>query len=276
MNIQNNTAKISVTKVGIVPATHTSSKRVTFHLTRGHIVEGDTETFSDAINFIGRVMASTTSSEFKTWKFGFLQFQQVEFLGIFYAGPKRDSGQIVLLVHKPPALPKTLHLDSEDAFSPFTHSFDATLSAGKITAVSGDHPASRAPRTMTNTVTNAVNYLFHMKDIRRFWTVLTALDPTGGYHHLAHVDWKLRYDFQFVWRNGQPQIHKNASSFSAGESVLGPPPDANLQALLKQPAAPHSNEAVRKALTHTVLQGRPNRSDNAQRIFNNLPRDFFV
>lgn len=275
MNINNPTANINVTKLGAIPAFAVSPSRVTFHLTRGHIIEGDAEYFNDAINFIGTVQASTTPSEFKNWKFGFLQLQKINTLGIYYAGPTRKSGQIALLVHEGPAMPQTIHLDSEKNFAPWTHSFDATLSAGKITAISGDHPASRAPRKMTNSATNAFNYLFHVIDDRRFWTVLTAEDPAGNFHHLAHVAWKLRYDFQFAWRNGSPKLHKGASTFFVGDSVIGAPTDKGLQSLLKNPKSPYSNEEVRKALKYTVLHGEPNRHDWPVRQYSNLPREFY-
>jgi hypothetical protein len=276
MNIDHPSAEIRVSHPGATPAPEVGGGAITFHLTRGYIVEGDTETFNDAINFIATVKATTTEAEFNDWHFGFLQYQELEFLGMFYAGPKRQAGQISLLIGRPPALAGNLHLDSEPDFEPWTHSFDATLSGGKITAISGDHPASRAPRRMTNNKTNAHNFLFHLVDVRRFWTVFSAADPAGDLHHLAHVEWKLRYDFQFVWRNGQPAVHQNRSTFSAGRSVSGAPAEESLKALLKNPAAPHANPEVRKAIRNSVLGGPPNRSDKAERIYHNLPRHFYT
>jgi hypothetical protein len=275
MQIYHATAKIKVDHPGAKPNFAEGRKALTFHLTRGHFLEGDTETFNDAINFIGTVQAATTPSEFKTWRFCFLQFQKVDELGMFYAGPKRRSGQISLFISKPPALTTSLHLDSEDEFSPWTHAFDGTLSGGKITAISGDHPAARAPKHMTNSVTNALKFLFHIVDVRRFWTVFSAQDPAGDFHHLAHVEWKLRYDFMFVWRNGSPKVHQNRSLLSASQSVSGAPTEEGLNALLKNPKPPHANAEVRKAIKHAVLHGPPNRSDLGERKFVNLPRNFF-
>jgi hypothetical protein len=275
MNINKPTAKIKVDTPGARPSIAIGPTRITFHLGRGYIAEGNTETFNDAINFMGTVQAATTPDEFLQWNFRFLQFQKVEFLGFFYAGPKRSSGQITLLVHKPPALAAPLHLDSEDEYSPWTHSFDASLSGAKITAISGDHPASRAPRKMTNNISNSLNYLFHFIDKRRFWTVFTAEDPAGNFQHLAHVAWSLRYNYQFVWRNGEPQLHRNESTFSNSGSKSGPPGDSELQNLLTRPSSPHSNPTIRKALRDSVLGGKPNRSDKGERIYRNLPNDFF-
>jgi hypothetical protein len=252
-------------------------KAITFHLTRGHFVEGDTETFNDAINFIGTVQAATTPGEFKTWRFRFIQFQKLDFLGMFYVGRKNKAGQVSMLMHEAPALVQSLHLDSENEFTPWTQAFDASLSAGKITAISGDHPASRAKNTITNRKTKALNFLFHTVDVRKFWTVFSAQDPTGNFHHLAHVEWNLRYDFMFVWENGIPKVHQNRSTFSTGQSTLGAPTEESLKKLLKNPKPPHANPEVRKAMKQSVINGRPpNRSDLKERKFFNIPRQFFT
>ncbi|MCA9135422.1 MAG: hypothetical protein KDB00_01650 [Planctomycetales bacterium] len=104
---------------------------------------------------------------------------------------------------------------------------------------------------------------------------MTARDPKGDFHHLGHVTWNLDYDFQFTWRNGNPRVYKNNSRFSAGQFTSGAPADGKLQSLLNHPSPPHANESVRRALKSAVLGGKPNRSDNGQRIFNNLPPDFY-
>ncbi len=57
MNINHATAKIRVSHLSARPNFFMGPTAITFHLTRGHFVEGDTETFNDAINFIGTVQA---------------------------------------------------------------------------------------------------------------------------------------------------------------------------------------------------------------------------
>lgn len=276
MTIDQKTVTIKVDAPGAAPAFGEGQTNVTFHLTRGYIVEGDTETFNDAINFTGKVNVTTTEKEFADWKFAFLQFQKVEFLGFFYAGPKKSAGQVTVLADRKPALDEAVHLDSEDEYSPYTHSFDASLKGGLVTAISGDHPASRAPKQITNRITSAFNYLFHAIDQRTFWTVFTAKAPDGKFTHLGHVKWALEYNFQFVWKDGKPASRINKSSLTKGSFVAGPPPDGEIAALLASPKPPHANPAVRAALKNAAIGGPPNRSDQGTVMFNNLPADFFT
>lgn len=275
MKINEASAKIQVSYQGASPNMYIGNEAITFHLTRGYIIEGNTATFNDAVNFIGTVQAVTKPKEFTAWKFGFLQFQKVESLKIFYAGPKRKAGQLYLLIDRAPALSSPIQLDSEKEFDPWTHSFDATLSGTKITAISGDHPASRAPKKMTNSKTNAYNYLFHLIDDRMFWTVFTAQNPAGEFHHLAHVSWKVRYDFKFVWRNGAPVVHHNASRFWCNKSKLGAPSAQGLTSLMRNPVPPYANSEVRNAIKKTVLGGPPNRFDCEERAYVKPPIVFY-
>jgi hypothetical protein len=275
MTIDTTSVKIKVDTPGAKPSPFVGRKNVTCNLTRGFIMEGDTETFNDAINFIATVKASTTDKEFRDWKFRFLQFQRIEFLGFFYAGAKKSAGQVSMQCHLKPAMSETLHLDSEDEFTPWTHSEDATLKAGLITQFSGDHPASRAPREVTNNITSATNFLFHIVDKRTFWSVFTAQAPDKSFQALGHVEWSLEYNFMFKWKGGSPSLAKDGSQLNPGTFTQGPPTDAAVKAMCTAPAKPHSNEAVRNAIKFTVIGGPPNRSDKDAIQFINLPPDFF-
>lgn len=275
MKIDTASATIKVDTPGASPAVHIGRSQATCHLTRGFLMEGDTETFNDAINFTGKVKAATTDKEFQDWKFRFLQFQRVEFLGYFYAGPKKSAGQISLQPHLKPALSEKLHLDSEDDYSPWTHSFDATLKAGLVTQISGDHPASRAKLELTNNKTKATNFLFHIVDKRTFWTVFTAQGPDGVFQPLAHVEWALEYNFMFKWKGGKPEPPKSSSSLTTGNFAAGAPTDAEVKKMCTAPAKPFGNEAVRNAIKFTVMGGPPNRSDQDTIQFINLPLDFY-
>ena len=275
MQMDTASLKIKVDTPGAKPSPFIGRRVVTCNLTRGFIMEGDTETFNDAINFSASMKAATTDKEFADWKFRFLQFQRIEFLGFFYAGAKKSGGQVSMQCHQKPAMNETLHLDSEDDFTPWTHSFDATLRGGVITQISGDHPASRAPVEVVNNVTSATNFLFHIVDKRRFWTVFTAQSPKGDFQPLGHVEWTLEYNFMFKWKGGKPGVAKDGSSLAAGVFTSGAPADAEVKGKCTSPAKPHSNESVRNAIKFTVIGGPPNRSDKDTVQFINLPVDFF-
>jgi hypothetical protein len=275
MTIDTASVNIKVDTPGAKPAPFIGRKNVTCNLSRGFIMEGDTETFNDAINFTGTVKAATDAKEFASWKFRFLQFQRVEFLGFFYAGPKKSAGQASMQCHLKPAMSETLHLDSEDDFTPWTHDLDATLKAGLVTQISGDHPASRAPLEVVNNVTSATNFLFHIVDKRTFWSVFTAQGPDGKFQPLGHVEWALEYNFMFKWKGGTASLAKDGSSLSPGTFRQGPPTDPAVKAMCTAPAKPHANETVRNAIKFTVIGGPPNRSDQDTIQFINLPPDFF-
>ena len=275
MTIDTASVKIKIDTPGAKPSPFIGRKNVTCNLTRGFIMEGDTETFNDAINFTATVKAATDDKEFKDWKFRFLQFQRIEFLGFFYAGPKKSAGQVSMQCHMKPAMSELLHLDSEDDFTPWTHDIEATHKAGLITQFSGDHPASRAPLEVVNNVTNATNFLFHIVDKRTFWSVFTAQGPDKAFQPLGHVEWALEYNFMFKWKGGKPTLAKDGSQLTPGTFRQGPPTDSEVKSKCTAPAKPHSNEAVRNAIKFTVIGGPPNRSDKDTVQFINLPPDFF-
>ncbi|MEP7365328.1 MAG: hypothetical protein ABI972_18905 [Acidobacteriota bacterium] len=275
MTIDSASVNIKPASPGAKPAVFIGRKNATCNLTRGFIMAGDTETFNDAINFTASVKAATSPKEFSDWKFRFLQFQRIEFLGFFYAGPKKSAGQISMQCHLKPAMSATLHLDSEDDFTPWTHDSDASLRGNLITQISGDHPASRAALEMTNNLTNATNFLFHIVDKRTFWSVFTAQGPDGKFQPLGHVEWALEYNFMFKWRGGKAEMARDSSSLTPGTFISGAPTDSAVKAMCLAPAKPHSNESVRNAIRFSVTGGPPNRSDQDKVQFINLPADFF-
>jgi len=274
MTIDTASVKIKIDTPGAKPAPFIGRKNVTCNLTRGFIMEGDTETFNDAINFAATVKAATTPAEFADWKFRFLQFQRIEFLVFFCAGPKKNAGQASMQCHLKPAMGEPLHLDSEDDFTPWTHDVDASLKAGLVTQISGDHPASRAPLEVVNNVTNVTNFLFHIVDKRTFWSVFAAQGPDGKLQPLGHVEWALEYNFTCKWKGGKPEVARDSGVLTPGAFKRGVPADSEVKSKCAAPAKPHSNEAVRNAIKFTVVGGPPNRSDKDTVQFVNLPVDF--
>jgi hypothetical protein len=212
------------------------------------------------------------------WDFGFIQFAQAKFLGVFYAGRIRSEGSIGILAHIPPALPKAVLLDSDDNHTPWTRTDPRFNSSGSaVHATTGDHPALRVALERRNSNRNAPNFLFHVVDKREMVTIFTANDPQNKNHYLAHFEWTLVYDFKFSWRGGKPVMVANQSSIPQGaiQSIKGPPTASEWQALLTNPTGPQFNDESRKALFQARNGPRgPNRSENPS-WFNNVPVDFF-
>jgi len=95
----------------------------------------------------------------------------------------------------------------------------------------GDHPACRVPLTKKNSSrSNVDNFLFQVIDDREFWTIFTAQDPGVAPVYLAHFHWKVRYEFEFTWRDSKAVLRRSNSSVSVPErNVKGRPTEGALQ-----------------------------------------------
>ncbi len=276
VTINKSTAKLNVITDGAVPALKVMSSWVVANLSKGFSVNGDTEAFNPAISINGTVQVSFGSRpELDRWKFGFIQIHRINKLDMFYAGKNRSDGSITIQVAESPVMTQKLCLDSEPEFTPWTHSNDFFVTEGKVANFSVDHPASKAGFDRGNRLKQRTNFLFHLIDSRDLWTVFTALDPEGKFTHLAHVHWRLEYNFMFEWRNGKPQVKSDKSSFPKPNAfALGAPTDAGLASLLAKPVPPHANEMTRKAIQLAIGGVPPNRTDHETR-FGNVPPDFY-
>lgn len=268
-------AQIEVFSDGAVPAVKRWPSRVVCHLTKGYSSDNDTETINAAITINGRVKVTGQEKDWKDWKFRFIQLHKINQMGIWYAGKASGDGGISILVDKPPAMDKTLCLDSEEDFKPWTRSDDHYIMEGKARNFSTDHPAFRAKRDLVNAVTQRYNYLFHIIDKRELWTVFTAQDPAGKFQHLAHVHWKVEYNFMFKWVKNEPEVKVDSSAFSVDTWQKGAPSDAELQTLLGNPGPPLANDYTRDAIKTAVIGGPPNRIDHERRFANVFP-DFYL
>jgi hypothetical protein len=253
-----------------------AAKNVVCHLTHNF---NNPDSVATAFTATGKVnIALGPSDKLIGWEFGFVQFQKVNNIGFFYAGKKSSDGSISINVHKAPAMTQTLALDSNDTYSPWTKPGPRfTHKAPKITCVTGDHPLTKVGRELVNQTTKATNFLFHIVDEREFVSVFSARDPNGTMQHLAHFDWKLRYDVKFTWKGGTPTHQMQSSStFKTGKVVQGPPTDQAIVALLPTLAGPQANTLMLAAIVKAINGGQgANRTDNAKH-FINVPFDFFV
>ena len=234
----------------------------------------------DAFTLTGHVKVTPGQDDtlltLSKWQFGFIQLVRVNFMGFFYAGRIKQEGSISILGHIKPALPRAVWLDSDDRYSPWTRKEPRfQFLAPEIKSETGDHPIVSAGWEQPNSNTNVTNFLFHIVDNREFWSVFTAIDPSGTTHHLAHFHWSVRRDVLFRWRGGKPDVRATQSSFDPLENIKGRPKDPDLQALLTNPVGPQYNPSIRQAIDQSMTSGQtPNRRDNPQ-WFVNVPNDFF-
>jgi hypothetical protein len=251
-----------------------------------HLTHGFTSTpvgtwrADDAFTLTGHVKVTPGQGDtlltLNKWQFGFIQLVRVNFLGFFYAGRIKQEGSISILCHIKPALPRAVWLDSDDKCSPWKRKVPQfQFVAPEVESETGDHPAVMAGWELPNSNTNVTNFLFHIVDSREFWSVFTAIDPSGATHHLAHFHWSIRHDVLFRWRGGNPDVRTTQSSFDLHENIKGRPKDPDLQALLTNPVGPQYNPSIQQAIEQSMKSGQtPNRHDNPQ-WFVNVPNDFF-
>lgn len=285
------TAKIVVASSKAKPAVHLGSTGLVFHLTNGFDKSklGQVNHMSHAWTADGQVevLSDMGVLSFSGWDFGFIQFQEIKSGLLCYAGQVTEHGLIEANYAKAPALTQTLLLDSDADFSPWTASkprftMSHTLTQQFCSASTGDHQMSLFGLTIKNDKTNETNYLHTVVDERRFWTVFTAKDPNGNFHHLAHFKSKLKFAVTIKWRAGKPTLFTSPAmkDISFDTPVQGAPTDKSLQSLLKAPAGPQANLTVNFAIKLSVQpllnQGKvANRSDS---IFWNafIPGDFYL
>ena len=199
--------------------------------------------------------------------FAFVQIGRCNFFGAFYAGRIPNEGSVGVLAHVPPALANPVMLDASGE-PPVPWFQDPTRSSfvpPQVNSTWGDHPAARVPLKVKNSSrSNVENFLFHLIDDRDFWTIFTAQDSGGGLRYIAHFRWQVRYDVQFMWRDGAAVPRNVRSFFKVHErNTKGRPTEPAIQAQLNTPGSPRANVAFGEAVTKSFFGARgPNRGEN--------------
>ncbi|MPY86862.1 MAG: hypothetical protein GEU99_02975 [Luteitalea sp.] len=276
ITVRFSTAGINVVAQKAKPAIDfTPPKVVVANLTNGY---QNVNTVSNTFSAVGQVEVTVGPGDnMSLLAFGFIQIQKVKAAQFFYAGKRVDHGAVSLFVDRKPAMPQTVALDSSTFSFPWTKGAPRfTHQPPKVVADTGDHPLTKAPKSITNSVTLEQNLLFHLIDDREFWTVFMSEDSSGVRTPMAHFHWSLRYDFMLIWPKGNPTVHLNRSTFKVDATVSGPPTDAAIAALVTAPNEPHSNDLMKAAVFAAVSRGQSvNRKDHERR-FANVPPTFFT
>jgi hypothetical protein len=193
------------------------------------------------------------------------------------------KGGIALNYFVPPALPNTVLLDgtSTTGGAPtrdpwYRNPVFGTAAGGGRAADTGDHPGMVVRLSLENrSRSNVRNFLFHCFMDRKFWTILTALEPGGKPQYIAHFHWQVRYEFRLKWSGGAPRPPLNQSFVRViRRQTAGRPGEADLQALLDTPTGERANSVGRRVDAATVTGIAPNRTDNKTR-FITTPEDFW-
>lgn len=224
-------------------------------------------------------ISKSGGSSLSGWQFGFIQFQRINKLEIYYAGAQSNHGAVGLFPAKGSAMSALVTLDSNPQMIPWTEPQSKPRykeSGGKVEAETGDHPMIMLPHSITNSATSQPNYAFHFIDDRSFWTVFTYEDSSGTRTYMMHYEWSLRYEFMMRWESGKPKIHKDRGAFSMQKPRSGAPTEPALKNLLANPQPPLSNIEMPNGLKNAVTGGQgPSRKD-LDRRYGNVPPNFWT
>jgi hypothetical protein len=199
------------------------------------------------------------------WKVGFIQIVRASGPVFRYSGRTPPEGSIVCTVY---AAPST----SLDCLTPAAvpwygntraQLFVGSPGSGNMADISMvDFPNIAVPLALENKALNVYNFLYDFTYQMEFWTILTAMAPTGARTYLGYCHWRVRYKGDFVWRAAEPQA-TNWSSFTrldqaSGAFVPGAPTDVDLKPILANPSGPLANDAFRPVFRDAVNGGGAN------------------
>jgi hypothetical protein len=299
--VNTGTAKLKIDKAKVTPDVHvfptglTSDPVVNAHLTNNFTpgTAGPTGAqVKDAWTITGTVSVSAgpgDAAELAKWQFGFIQFQKINALNLYYNGQSRSQGGILITAQIPPALsnnPGRDHAD-KDPNPPFMRvgtagNLTVDTTKGLATAEVGDHPMLLAKTKMMNDKTGYTNYLAQLVDNRDFVTAFVARDPAGTYQYLSHVAWILVWNYTFTWKGGLPIKSKVTAGGKGGvgtnfdmTEATGKPTQTWVQKMLTDPAAVAKlGTAEQNAALKAAVNGPPTRQDFPDPV-GHFPDNFF-
>jgi hypothetical protein len=230
---------------------------------------------------------ATDTSKLPNIIFGFIQFEKINQVNLYYAGRVKREGGIIIQAGVPPALPRKFGTDwnqSPTHILPWVRWFpgdQAYKPARKVAEVTmGDHPQMRAKAVLDNDKTRYPNFLFKFIDDRQFLTVFAVKFPRDVYQFLAYFEWSVVWSYEFGWKHGLPiKIKGPTTSFKCptGTVTTGklPIPPLSVSQVLNPTTipvlgTPELTQAIQASVANKVP---PNRSDELER-FGVMPGSF--
>lgn len=185
------------------------------------------------------------------WKLGFVQIVRMKAFTVRYSGRIGSEGSIV--IDPMLSLSTNVLLDCFVAANiPWSSPNPPTGNEFKGTsghATTQDNPNQAVPATLQNQQVSKIdNFLYDFKQECEFWTILTAMDPAKTLHFLAHTHWEFVHRVDFFWRTGDPMASEWGTFKILDKTVLGPPTEAVLQPILRNPVGPIANEKFKNAI----------------------------
>ena len=218
------------------------------------------------------------------WELGIIQMQFVETNWGYYRGASDRDGSLFMQRGRPPARSQQVCRDTDffDAIwydappLPATHTLgewhgEHGWSAARLPAAAlpltlrlhhwNDEPFEEWPLVEANRTTRQNNYLREAQTNLAFCTVLSAREPGGRMHHLAHFYWNLRWQARLTRRPGRDWQVSPSAGTANGKSMSavfpGAPRDARFAGLMTVTTVPHCNAVALAAANHANRRESP-------------------
>jgi hypothetical protein len=212
------------------------------------------------------------------WSVGWIQAQWIETNWAYYRGQHNSDGSIFLQRGRPPARPRQACRDTSGAVSTiFTDPtdprefrrlpVDGTLPL-RVNVQSNDPPGESYASVETNdTAGGRDNFIREIQLEFHFCTALSARDPDGNFHHLAHFYWNVHWQFRFSPTQFPPgDTHwriepiARGTSAAASRAFSGTPTDHRFAGVLTTTQA-SSCVDLASASANAVASPGPNRRE---------------
>jgi len=260
------------------------------HLTNGFVPgnSGQAVRAGDAFTATATVpvaVGAGDQADLKNWNFGFIQFQTIGSLTLYYTGAYKDRGETIVQAHVPPAMvanPGRDHMN--DPNPPWlrvgtTGDLVFNKATGLASVTMGDHPMCMVGKDRMNGKSTYYNYLRRVSDVRTFHTIFSARDPAGTFQHLAHFVWSVTWDYEFQWKGSGTAVSftpVGGTGFKMGQPAAGAPAEKTIVPFLKNPvAAPKLGTNEQNGALLSALKGSPTKLESAA-YFGTVPDNFWA
>ena len=270
-------SKLSANKGSSVAAVHAGREFALLHCTTnvnltvadggaGRPTSGNMITFQAEVSFTADPKSNADRSELLTdWEFFFLQTSETLANEYEYAGRLATEGSVRINL-KPGFVPNPC-LDADESLTadfPFLQNTLRDIGpaggpAARFTVKieSGDNPFGKIFHTGQNLNSKADNFMFTASRDERFVTLFLARNlRRGQIHFLQHAIWRVVWNAEFRWgvAGSKRVTNSPASAIDIVSVSAGPPADAKVLAILRNPRKPTANELDSKALTQAFTR----------------------
>jgi hypothetical protein len=125
-----------------------------------------------------------------------------------------------------------------------------------------DLPVETCPLTLENTLTGKSNFLREVQLEFMFCTLLSAQDPSGGFHHQMGAYWNVRWHYSFDQPRYRPTVNRAGTGAHVSASFAGDPRDLRFAPVLTSSLQTRSCNDLARAAQSAFNPGAANRHES--------------